>query len=135
MEQQFKTVITANSKWINLHLKETYEYRDLIFLFVRRDFISKYKQTILGPLWAVIQPLLTTIVFTVIFGSLANLTGCESNRRNRNSGISVLYGRYDLLELFFIDGQQYGKHIYNKQFYYGKGIFSKAGISGSVNHI
>ena len=74
MEQQFKTVITANSKWINLHLKETYEYRDLIFLFVRRDFISKYKQTILGPLWAVIQPLLTTIVFTVIFGSLANLT-------------------------------------------------------------
>ena len=102
MEQQFKTVITANSKWINLHLKETYEYRDLIFLFVRRDFISKYKQTILGPLWAVIQP---------------------------------LYGRHDLLELFFIDGQQYGKHIYNKQFYYGKGIFSKAGISGSVNHI
>ena len=74
MEQQFKTVITANSKWINLHLKETYEYRDLIFLFVRRDFISKYKQTILGPLWAVIQPLLTTIVLTVIFGSLANLT-------------------------------------------------------------
>lgn len=74
MEQQFKTVITANSKWINLHLKETYEYRDLIFLFVRRDFISKYKQTILGSLWAVIQPLLTTIVFTVIFGSLANLT-------------------------------------------------------------
>ena len=133
MEQQFKTVITANSKWINLHLKETYEYRDLIFLFVRRDFVSKYKQTILGPLWAVIQPLLTTIVFTVIFGSLANLT--ESDRRNRNSGISVLYGRYDLLELFFIDGQQYGKHIYNKQFYYGKGIFSKAGISGSVNHI
>jgi len=48
MEQQFKTVITANSKWINLHLKETYEYRDLIFLFVRRDFVSKYKQTIFG---------------------------------------------------------------------------------------
>ena len=131
MEQQFKTVITANSKWINLHLKETYEYRDLIFLFVRRDFISKYKQTILGPLWAVIQPLLTTIVFTVI----PDYAGCESNRRNCNSGISVLYGRHDLLELFFIDGQQYGKHIYNKQFYYGKGIFSKAGISGSVNHI
>ena len=137
MEQQFKTVITANSKWINLHLKETYEYRDLIFLFVRRDFVSKYKQTILGPLWAVIQPLLTTIVFTVIFRFTGkpDYAGCESDRRNRNSGISVLYGRYDLLELFFIDGQQYGKHIYNKQFYYGKGIFSKAGISGSVNHI
>lgn len=74
MEQQFKTNIIANSKWVDLHLKETYEYRDLIFLFVKRDFISKYKQTILGPLWAVVQPLLTTIVFTVIFGSLANLT-------------------------------------------------------------
>ena len=134
MEQQFKTVITANSKWINLHLKETYEYRDLIFLFVRRDFVSKYKQTILGPLWAVIQPLLTTIVFTVIFGSLANLTTLDV-KATEETVISVLYGRYDLLELFFIDGQQYGKHIYNKQFYYGKGIFSKAGISGSVNHI
>ena len=84
MEQQFKTVITANSKWINLHLKETYEYRDLIFLFVRRDFISKYKQTILGPLWAVIQPLLTTIVFTVIFGSIwqARSAGAIFHRRS-----------------------------------------------------
>ena len=129
MEQQFKTVITANSKWINLHLKETYEYRDLIFLFVRRDFVSKYKQTILGPLWAVIQPLLTTIVFTVIFGSLANLTTLDV-KATEETVIPAF-----LLELFFIDGQQYGKHIYNKQFYYGKGIFSKAGISGSVNHI
>ena len=132
MEQQFKTVITANSKWINLHLKETYEYRDLIFLFVRRDFVSKYKQTILGPLWAVIQPLLTTIVFTVIFGSLANLTTLDVKATEETVIPEFLFY---LLELFFIDGQQYGKHIYNKQFYYGKGIFSKAGISGSVNHI
>ena len=49
-------------------------YKDLIYLFVKRDFISKYKQTILGPLWAIIQPLFTTVVFTIIFGNLANLT-------------------------------------------------------------
>lgn len=74
MKHQFKTLIVSDSKIINLHLRETYAYRDLIFLFVKREFISKYKQTILGPLWAIIQPLLTTVVFTVIFGSLANLT-------------------------------------------------------------
>lgn len=74
MEQQFKTIIKSDTKAIDLHLKETFDYKDLILLFVKRDFISKYKQTILGPLWAVIQPLLTTVVFTIIFGSLAKLT-------------------------------------------------------------
>lgn len=71
--QKFKTVITSKHKLLDLHLKETWTYRDLIFLFVKRDFVSLYKQTILGPLWAIIQPLLTTVVFTVIFGSLAGL--------------------------------------------------------------
>ena len=74
MGQNFKTLITSDTKVIDLHLRETFEYRDLIWLFVKRDFISKYKQTILGPLWAIIQPLMTTVVFTIIFGSLANLT-------------------------------------------------------------
>jgi len=74
MEQQFKTLITSETKMIDLHLKETFDYKDLILLFVKRDFISKYKQTILGPLWAIIQPLLTTVVFTIIFGALAKLT-------------------------------------------------------------
>ena len=78
MEQKkFKTVITSKHKLFDLHLKETFRYRDLIFLFVKRDFTAKYKQTILGPLWAVIQPLLTTVVFTIIFGSLAGLTTAD----------------------------------------------------------
>ena len=72
------TVITAEHKLLDLHLKETFQYRDLIYLFVKRDFISSYKQTVLGPLWAVIQPLLTTIVFTFIFGSLAKLTTADA---------------------------------------------------------
>lgn len=74
---QYKTIITSQHRLLDLHLKETFQYRDLIFLFVRRDFTALYKQTILGPLWAIIQPLLTTIVFTVIFGNLAKLTTAD----------------------------------------------------------
>ncbi len=77
MMQQFKTKITSEHRLFDLHLKETFEYRDLIALFVKRDFVSLYKQTILGPLWAIIQPLLTTVVFTVIFGNLAGLTTAD----------------------------------------------------------
>ena len=73
----FSTKITSSHKLFDLHLKETFQYRDLIGLFVRRDFVSLYKQTILGPLWAIIQPLLTTVVFTIIFGSLAGLTTAD----------------------------------------------------------
>lgn len=73
MEQKYSTVIVPKSKWFDFHLKEVLRYRDLIFLFVRRNFVSQYKQTILGPAWALIQPLLTTVVFTVVFGSLAGL--------------------------------------------------------------
>ena len=76
-ERRFKTVITSKHKLFDLHIKETLRYRDLIFLFVKRDFTAKYKQTILGPLWAIIQPLLTTVVFTLIFGSLAGLTTAD----------------------------------------------------------
>lgn len=75
--KQFKTTITSKHKLFDLHLRETFRYRDLIFLFVKRDFTAKYKQTILGPLWAIIQPLLTTMVFTVIFGKLAKLTTAD----------------------------------------------------------
>ena len=79
MEQQkFKTVITSKHKLFDLHIKETFQYRDLILLFVKRDFTALYKQTILGPLWALIQPLLTTVVFTIIFGSLAGLTTADT---------------------------------------------------------
>ena len=75
--QNFKTTITSKHRILNLHIRETLQYKDLIFLFVKRDFISKYKQTVLGPLWAIIQPLLTTVVFTIIFGNLAQLTTAD----------------------------------------------------------
>jgi len=79
MEQKtkFKTTITSKHKLFDLHLKETFKYRDLIWLFVKRDFTALYKQTILGPLWAIIQPVLTTFVFSFIFGSLAGLATAD----------------------------------------------------------
>jgi len=66
-------IITPRKKWWDLQLRDVWHYRDLIGLFVRRDFVSRFKQTILGPLWFIIQPLLTSLVFTVIFGNIAQL--------------------------------------------------------------
>lgn len=77
MQQNWKTHITPPRNAIRINFKEVWAYRDLIGLFVKRDFTSKYKQTVLGPLWALIQPLLTTVVFSIIFGSLAGLTTAD----------------------------------------------------------
>lgn len=73
MAEKWTTVIKPKSGWFDINLKEVWGYRDLTMLFVKRNFIAQYKQTILGPLWAIIQPLLTTVVFTVVFGVIAGL--------------------------------------------------------------
>jgi lipopolysaccharide transport system permease protein len=66
--------IRPKTGWFDLHLADLWRYRDLMMLFVRRDFVAQYKQTILGPLWLIIQPLLTTLTFTLIFGNIAQLS-------------------------------------------------------------
>ena len=66
-------VIEPRSKLLNLNLKEVWRYRDLLWLFVKRDFVAQYKQTILGPLWHFIQPIFTTLMFLFIFGKVANI--------------------------------------------------------------
>ena len=71
--QEWDLVIDPPKGWFTLHLGDLWRYRDLVGLFVRRDFIAAYKQTILGPLWHLIQPLLTTLMFTVVFGRIAGL--------------------------------------------------------------
>lgn len=71
---EFETIIKPKNGWFDLHLKEVWAYRDLTLLFVKRNFISLYKQTVLGPAWAIIQPLLTTVIFTVVFGGIAKLS-------------------------------------------------------------
>lgn len=65
--------IRPNQGWFNIDWKGIHEYRDLLILLVRRDFVSKYQQTILGPLWFIINPLITTIVFTLVFGKVVGV--------------------------------------------------------------
>lgn len=71
---EWTLVIRPKSGWFDLHLGDLWRYRDLVVMFVRRDFFSLYKQTVLGPLWFVIQPLLTTLTFTIVFGNVAQLS-------------------------------------------------------------
>jgi lipopolysaccharide transport system permease protein len=71
---EWDLVIEPQTSLFELHLKDVWRYRDLLWLLVKRDFVSFYKQTILGPLWFFIQPLFTTIIFTFIFGNLAGLS-------------------------------------------------------------
>lgn len=66
--------IKPHNHLFDLHLRDVWQYRDLLGLLVRRDFVSFYKQTILGPLWFFIQPLFTTIIFTFVFGNLAQIS-------------------------------------------------------------
>ena len=72
--ESWDSVIESKHSLFDINLKELWHYRDLLVLFVRRDFVTVYKQTILGPLWFFIQPLLTTITFTIIFGNVAQLS-------------------------------------------------------------
>ena len=71
--EKWTDIIKPQRKWFDWRFGELWRARDLIMLFVWRDFVSVYKQTILGPLWYLIQPLLTTLTFTVIFGRIASL--------------------------------------------------------------
>lgn len=73
-EQQWSEIIQPSNGLLDLRLRDVWRYRDLVMLFVRRDFVSNYKQTVLGPIWFFIQPLLTTLTYVVIFGNIAKLS-------------------------------------------------------------
>ena len=72
-EQQWDTIISSRRNWFEFRTAELWAYRDLITLFVRRDFVAYYKQTILGPLWFFIQPIFTMLIFMIVFGRIAQL--------------------------------------------------------------
>src|SRR5579863_4445485 len=72
-ESQWTEIISPHTSLLDLRLGEIWRYRDLLMLFVKRDFVSQYKQTILGPIWHLIQPLFTTIMFLLVFGRIANI--------------------------------------------------------------
>ena len=73
-EEQWDIEITPSNNLFHLQLKDVWRYRDLLILLVRRDFVSFYKQTILGPLWFFIQPVITIFLYTVVFGKLAGIS-------------------------------------------------------------
>jgi lipopolysaccharide transport system permease protein len=72
-KEHWDIVLEPKTSFFSLNLKEVWRYRDLMWLFVRRDFVAQYKQTILGPVWHIIQPLLTTLMFLFLFGRVAKL--------------------------------------------------------------
>lgn len=84
MNKPLRTASTESEDWtiviepgtglLDINLREIWQYRDLVLLIVRRDFVAKYTQTVLGPLWYLLQPLLTTVVFTVVFGNIAGIS-------------------------------------------------------------
>jgi len=70
---KWTTIIKPKTSILSLNLKEVWDYRDLIFLFVKRNFVTQFKQTILGPVWFFLQPILTTMMFLVVFGKIAKI--------------------------------------------------------------
>jgi len=74
VDKEWDLVIEGSSSLFDLKFKDVWRYRDLLTMFVKRDFVSFYKQTILGPLWFFIQPLFTTIIYTFVFGRLAAIS-------------------------------------------------------------
>lgn len=73
-QQQWTEVIESNHSLFDLKLKEVWRYKDLVYMFVKRDFVSGFKQTILGPIWFFINPIFTTLVYMFVFGNLAKLS-------------------------------------------------------------
>lgn len=73
LHNDWTEIIKPQNKLFELRLNDVWRYRDLLFLFVKRDFITQYKQTILGPLWHIIQPLFTTVIFLLVFSKIANI--------------------------------------------------------------
>ena len=71
--QEWDNEIVPVNSWLKVNLKEIFLFRDLIYLFVKRDFVVFYKQTILGPLWYIIQPVFNTLVFAFVFGTIAQI--------------------------------------------------------------
>jgi lipopolysaccharide transport system permease protein len=73
-ETSWDLIIRPKRNLLDINLKEIWDYRDLVMLFVRRDFVAKYKQTILGPLWFIINPLISTFLYTIVFAGIAKIS-------------------------------------------------------------
>src|SRR4051812_30283186 len=72
-QEDWDLEIKPKTRLVDFNVKEVWRFRDLMWLFVRRDFVAQYKQTVLGPIWHVVQPLLTTLMFLLVFGKIARI--------------------------------------------------------------
>lgn len=72
--ENWTTVIKPKNKLLSVDFKEIWQYRDLFSMFVKRDIITQYKQTVLGPAWFFVQPILTTIMYMIVFGGIAGIS-------------------------------------------------------------
>lgn len=72
--ERWTTVIRPERRWLDVDIREVWRYRDLYLMYIKRDFVTVYKQTVLGPLWFIIQPLFTTLIYMFVFGSLAGIS-------------------------------------------------------------
>ncbi len=72
--EHYTTHIKAKTGWFDIDIKELFKYKDLIYLFFKRNYVTRYKQTILGPLWLIISPLITVTLYAIVFGNLAGLS-------------------------------------------------------------
>ncbi len=73
-QQKYHTHISSKHNWFDLNLKEVWQYRDLIWLFTKRSFVLTYKQTVLGPIWLFLNPMLTSLIYTFVFGNIAGMS-------------------------------------------------------------
>ena len=107
-KENWSLVLKPKNKLLDIDLRELYRYRDLIRLFVNRDFVTVYKQTILGPLWFVLNPLFTTIVYTFVFSGLAKIPtdGVPPN--------TLLLWRFHALGLFLDLPHERRRHVYRQ---------------------
>src|SRR5688572_1125872 len=74
MKENWDLIIKPQRSLLEINLKEIWDYRDLLTMFVKRDIVTVYKQTILGPIWFFVQPIMTMLVYIVVFGNIANIS-------------------------------------------------------------
>jgi lipopolysaccharide transport system permease protein len=116
-EEAWTTIIKPRSGFFSLDLRELFHYRDLVGLFVKRDIATVYKQTVLGPLWFVIQPIATTIIYTFVFGNLAGLSTDGIPRTLFYFGGTMLWHYFQISLLNISDTFIVNAALFNKVYF------------------
>ncbi len=114
MSNEWTTEIKPKKKWLDVDLKGIWRYRDLFVMYIKRDIVTKYKQTILGPLWYIIQPIFTTIIYMFVFGGLAGISTDGAPQPLFYMAGIVLWGYFN--DSFTVS---------NDVFYINSGVFGK----------